>query len=148
MTNDLIMSSVRPEQSGQAAAVSETAYELGTAFGTAILGSVLPGFYRMGLADTAPVGLPGGVLDAAQETLAGALLYARELPGELGEALATAATDAFTSALSATVRSLLRLRRISTVDRTWSSGHPRVREEQDRLRRDARKDPARCREAR
>ncbi|MFE9638981.1 hypothetical protein ACFYOC_08175 [Nocardiopsis alba] len=91
------MSSVRPEQSGQATAVSETAYELGTAFGTAILG-----FYRTGLADTAPAGLPGGVLEAAQETLAGALLYARELPGELGEALATAATDAFTSALSAT----------------------------------------------
>ncbi|MEU2940880.1 hypothetical protein ABZ620_07920 [Nocardiopsis alba] len=97
MTNDLIMSSVRPERSGQAAAVSETAYEFGTAFGTAILG-----FYRTGLADTAPAGLPGGVLEAAQETLAGALLYARELPGELGEALATAATDAFTSALSAT----------------------------------------------
>ncbi|MFB8762305.1 hypothetical protein [Nocardiopsis alba] len=54
MTNDLIMSSVRPEQSGQAAAVSETAYELGTAFGTAILGSVLLGFYRTDLADTAP----------------------------------------------------------------------------------------------
>ncbi|MEC3891147.1 MFS transporter [Nocardiopsis sp. LDBS1602] len=102
LTNDLIMSSVRPEQSGQAAAVSETAYELGTAFGTAILGSVLLGFYRTGLADTAPADLPGGVLEAAQETLAGALLYARELPGELGEALATAATDAFTSALSAT----------------------------------------------
>lgn len=91
------MSSVRPEQSGQAAAVSETAYELGTAFGTAILG-----FYRTGLADTAPRGLPDGALEAALETLAGALLYARELPGELGEALATAATDAFTSALSAT----------------------------------------------
>ncbi|MFD7364615.1 hypothetical protein ACFV4I_00025 [Nocardiopsis alba] len=143
MTNDLIMSSVRPEQSGQAAAVSETAYELGTAFGTAILG-----FYRTGLADTAPRGLPDGALEAALETLAGALLYARELPGELGEALATAATDAFTSALSATVRSRPRFRRSSTVDRTWSSGHPRVHEEQGRFRREARKDPVRCREAR
>ncbi|WP_017536524.1 hypothetical protein [Nocardiopsis alba] len=142
------MSSVRPEQSGQAAAVSETAYELGAAFGTAILGSVLLGFYRTDLADTAPAGLPGGVLEAAQETLAGALLYARELPGELGEALATAATDAFTSALSATVRSRPRFRRSSTVDRTWSSGHPRVHEEQGRFRREARKDPVRCREAR
>ncbi len=92
------MSSVRPEQSGQAAAVSETAYELGTA----ILDFVLLGFYRTGLADTAPTGLPDGVLEAALETLTGALLYARELPGELGGALATAATDAFTSALSAT----------------------------------------------
>ncbi len=142
------MSSVRPEQSGQAATVSETAYELGTAFGTAILGSALLGFYRTDLADTAPTGLPDGVLEAALETLTGALLYARELPGELGGALATAATDAFTSALSATVHSRLKRRRSSTVDRTWSSSHPGVREEQDRLRRDARKNPVRCREAR
>ncbi|MFE1100310.1 hypothetical protein ACFW4K_07315 [Nocardiopsis alba] len=122
----------------------ESAYELGTA----VLDSVMLGFYRTGLASTAPAGLPGGVLEAAQETLAGALLYAREPPGELGGALATAATGAFTSALSETVRSRPRFRRSSTVDRTWSSDHPRVREEQDRLRRDARKDPARCREAR
>ncbi|OXM58612.1 hypothetical protein CFP71_01745 [Amycolatopsis thailandensis] len=100
LTNDLIMSSVRPEESGQAAAISETAYELGTAFGTAILGSVLLGFYRAGLDDTAPSGLPGGILDSAKETLAAALLHARELTTDLGAALYTAATDSFTSALS------------------------------------------------
>ncbi|AFR08810.1 hypothetical protein B005_4936 [Nocardiopsis alba ATCC BAA-2165] len=74
-------------------------------------------------------------LEAARETLAEALLHTREPPGELGEALATAATDAFTSALSATVHSRLKRRRSSTVDRTWSSGHPPVRREQGRLRR-------------
>ena len=100
LTNDLIMSSVRPEESGQAAAISETAYELGTAFGTAILGSVLLGFYRSGLADNAPAGLPEQVVEGAKETLASALLYAQELSGEVGAALAAAATDAFTSALS------------------------------------------------
>ena len=102
LTNDLIMSSVRPEQSGQAAAISETAYELGTAFGTAILGSVLLGFYRVRLDEAAPAGLPVDVLDAAKETLAAALLYAQELPGKIGTALADAATDSFTSALSST----------------------------------------------
>jgi len=102
LTNDLIMSSVRPEQSGQAAAISETAYELGTAFGTAILGSVLLGFYRTGLTYAAPAGLSGSVLDAARETLAAALLYAQELPGEIGAALAAAATDSFTTALAST----------------------------------------------
>ncbi|GIJ28781.1 MFS transporter [Micromonospora qiuiae] len=102
LTNDLIMSSARPEQSGQAAAISETAYELGTVFGTAILGSVLLGFYRTGLADAAPAGLPRSVLEAAKETLAAALLYAQELPGEIGVALATAATDSFTTALAST----------------------------------------------
>lgn len=100
LTNDLIMSSVRPEQSGQAAAISETAYELGTAFGTAILGSMLLGFYRTGLEQAAPVGLPGGVLESAKETLASALLHAQELPGLLGEALAGAATSSFTTALA------------------------------------------------
>ncbi len=99
LTNDLIMSSVRPEQSGQAAAISETAYELGTAFGTAILGSVLLGFFRTGFVDAAPSGLPGGVLDAAKETLAAALQYAEQLPTAIGEALAVAATESFTTAL-------------------------------------------------
>lgn len=100
LTNDLIMSSVSPEQSGQAAAISETAYELGTAFGTAILGSLLLGFYRSGLTDAAPAGLPGDVLESAKETLATALLYAQDLPGELGTALSVAATEAFTDALA------------------------------------------------
>ena len=102
LTNDLIMSSVQPEKSGQAAAISQVAYELGTAFGTAILGSVMLSFYRRGLAEAAPAGLPGEVLEAAQETLAGALLYAQQLPGEIGAALAMAATDSFTTALAAT----------------------------------------------
>lgn len=100
LTNDLIMSSVRPEQSGQAAAISETAYELGTAFGVAILGSLLLGIYRTGLADTAPAGLPDSVLEPAKETLAAALLYAQELPGDIGAALSAAATDSFTTALA------------------------------------------------
>lgn len=102
LTNDLIMSSVRPEKAGQAAAISESAYELGTAFGTAILGSVLLGFYRADLAANAPAGVPGGVLDAAKETLAAALLHAAQLPGQVGAALASAATESFTHALAST----------------------------------------------
>ncbi|UGT55236.1 MFS transporter [Nocardia asteroides] len=100
LTNDLIMSSVRPEQSGQAAAISETAYELGTAFGTAILGSALLGFYRSGLTDAAPAGLPGGVLESAKETLGAALVYAEQLPGAVGAALSAAAMGSFTDALA------------------------------------------------
>lgn len=102
LTNDLIMSSVKPEQSGQAAAISQTAYELGTAFGIAILGSVLLGIYRTGLSRLAPAGVPSGILEAAQDTLATALLYATELQGSLGAALAAAATDSFTTALALT----------------------------------------------
>lgn len=100
LTNDLIMSSVTPEESGQAAAISNTGYELGTSFGIAILGSVLLGFYRTRLVDLAPQGLPAEVLEGAKETLAAALLYAQQLPGEIGAALATAAADSFTTALA------------------------------------------------
>lgn len=102
LTNDLIMSSVQAEQSGQAAAISETAYELGTAFGTAVLGSMLLSFYRNGLADTAPAGLPEQIVNSAKEALASALMYAQELPAEIGASLAAAASESFTTALAAT----------------------------------------------
>ena len=55
---------------------------------------------KMFLDGAAPSGLPGGVLDAAKETLASALLYAQELPATIGAALATAATESFTTALA------------------------------------------------
>lgn len=100
LTNDIIMSSVRPEESGQAAAISNTGYEVGTSFGIAVLGSVLLGFYRTNLEDSVPAGLPGDMLSAAKETLAAALLYAEQLPGEIGAALASAAMESFTTALS------------------------------------------------
>lgn len=99
LTNDLIMSSVKPEHSGQAAALSETAYELGTAFGTAILGSALMSFYRTGFTDLAPAGLGEEVINTARETLAAAHLMSLELPGELGAQLFNAATNAFSHAL-------------------------------------------------
>jgi DHA2 family multidrug resistance protein-like MFS transporter len=44
--------------------------------------------------------LPGGILEAAKETLAAALLSAKELPAAMEAALYTAATDSFTSALA------------------------------------------------
>ncbi|GGG80477.1 MFS transporter [Corynebacterium pelargi] len=102
LTNDLIMSSVRPEESGQASAISNSGYELGTSFGIAILGSLLLSFYRSGVEGALPVGLPVQVVEGAEETLATALVFAQELPGELGAQLAAAATDAFTHALAAT----------------------------------------------
>ncbi len=102
LTNDIIMSSVRPEESGRAAAISNSGYEVGTSFGIAVLGSVLLGFYRTNLEDSVPAGLPGDVLEAAQETLAAALLYAEQLSGNVGAALASAAMESFTTALSLT----------------------------------------------
>ena len=101
LTNDIIMSSVRGENAGQAAAVSETAYELGTALGTAVLGPVLLAFFRALLvAEGSAIGVPAGLLDGAKETLAAALAVAEEIPGALGAVFADVAREAFTHALA------------------------------------------------
>jgi MFS transporter, DHA2 family, multidrug resistance protein len=69
LANDVILASVRPERAGAAAAISETAYELGMGLGIAMLGSIVAGVYR-GLA------IPPGIADAAashaKETLSAA----------------------------------------------------------------------------
>ncbi|MFD0665175.1 MFS transporter [Thermocatellispora tengchongensis] len=46
VTNDTVLASVPRERAGAAAAISETAFELGGALGIAILGSILSGVYR------------------------------------------------------------------------------------------------------
>ncbi|MBF6211907.1 MFS transporter [Nocardia puris] len=94
---DLVVGSVPPERAGSAAAVSETAGELGVALGIATTGSLLAATYRSRLPEAAPDGLPDGVLDNAREGVASALDIAAGLPGELGAALAEAARSAFTA---------------------------------------------------
>jgi DHA2 family multidrug resistance protein-like MFS transporter len=64
-TSDAIVSAAPPEQAGSASSISETAFELGTGLGIAVLGSVLAALYTGGL----PAGLPGRSL---AETLAAA----------------------------------------------------------------------------
>ncbi|WP_166865442.1 MFS transporter [Salinibacterium sp. ZJ70] len=99
LTHDIIMSSVPAERSGQAAAISETAYELGTALGTAVLGSVLLVAYRTGLEGSASGLVSGTMLDRATTTLAEALTVSRELGGELGATFAELARVAYTDGL-------------------------------------------------
>jgi DHA2 family multidrug resistance protein-like MFS transporter len=62
-TSDAIVTAAPPEKAGSASSISETAYELGTGLGIAILGSVLAALYSSGL----PAGLPG---ESLAETLA------------------------------------------------------------------------------
>jgi DHA2 family multidrug resistance protein-like MFS transporter len=57
LTTDLVVSSVRPERAGMAAAVTETGTELGGALGIAVLGSVSVAAYRHGVSG---LGLPSG----------------------------------------------------------------------------------------
>ncbi|CAM3946631.1 MFS transporter [Tsukamurella strandjordii] len=93
ISNDLIVSSVPAEKAGAASAVSETAYEMGTVLGTAVLGSILAGAYTANLA--LPAGMDAAQAAAASETLAGAHHVAGQLPADIGSALIGAADQAF-----------------------------------------------------
>ncbi|MFI5509003.1 MFS transporter [Mycobacterium sp. NPDC051804] len=97
VANDLILDSVPPERSGAAAAVSETAYEMGMALGIAILGSIIAAVYRE---LTVPAGIHGDVAAYARETLGAAHHAADALPAEQAHALLTAAQSAFTDGLA------------------------------------------------
>ncbi|MFF7293575.1 MFS transporter [Microbacterium sp. NPDC008134] len=100
LTNDIIMSSVPPERAGQAAATSETAYELGTTLGTAVLGSVLVAWYANAVAGARELAnVPADLLSRAESTIAEATLVAREIGGATGELLLSTAQAAFTEGI-------------------------------------------------
>ncbi|GAB2884423.1 MFS transporter [Streptomyces mayteni] len=92
VTADVILSSVPKERAGAASAVSETAYELGTALGIALLGSLVTGVYRN---FTGPAGAP----DAAHESLGGAVEAASHLPPDTAAELLAAARQSFVDGL-------------------------------------------------
>ncbi|GAA4793778.1 MFS transporter [Streptomyces ziwulingensis] len=93
VTADVILSSVPKKQAGAAAAVSETAYELGAALGIALLGSIVTGVYRD---FTGPAGTPA----AAHESLGGAVEAAAHLPAAPAAAMLDAARQSFVDGLA------------------------------------------------
>lgn len=97
VANDVILASVRTERAGAAAAISETAYELGMALGIALLGSIVAGVYR-GLA--IPPGTLDGVASHAKESLGAAHQAAGTLPADEAFDLLTAAQSSFTQGLA------------------------------------------------
>src|SRR5437667_2381808 len=95
LTNDVIIGSAPPERAGAASGISETCAELGGALGIAFFGSIGVAIYRGVLGGALPAGLPTSVTQAAMSTLGGAVVAARQLPGDTGAALVGAARDAF-----------------------------------------------------
>ena len=91
-TNAIVGSLPRAKQ-GVASAVNDTARELGSAFGIAMLGSAFNSGYRSHI-DGNLQGLPPGARAAAHEAPASAIAVAQKL-GASGNALAAAARDAF-----------------------------------------------------
>ncbi|MEV5104871.1 MFS transporter [Streptomyces massasporeus] len=90
---DLALSSAPVEKAGAASSLLETGTEFGGALSMAFLGSIGTAVYRHEIPDAAPA--------TARETLGGALAVADRLPGRAGDALATAAREAFTSGMHA-----------------------------------------------
>jgi hypothetical protein len=91
-TNAIVGSLPRAKQ-GVASAVNDTARELGSAFGIAILGSAFNSGYRTHI-DGHIGGLSPTARAAAHEAPAAAIAVAQKA-GSSGDALATAARDAF-----------------------------------------------------
>ncbi len=103
LTTGLVMSAVPPERAGVASGMSETSFEFGGALGIAVLGSIVTALYRGGIETGLPAGLPPGALEAARDTLGGAVGAAREL-GTAGEPMLAAARDVYTRTLEQAAR--------------------------------------------
>lgn len=89
----MIMSGTPDDKAGNAAALEETAYDLGNVLGVAILGSIAAVVYRAGLRELP--GADGAITDAAGESLGAAAGIAAELGlPELAERATTVFTDA------------------------------------------------------
>jgi MFS transporter, DHA2 family, multidrug resistance protein len=97
LATDFVIGAAPPERAGAAAAISETAAELGGALGIAVLGSVGLAVYRTHLDDALPAALGAGQEHAATGTLADATTASTHLAqpasGELFHAAAAAFTD-------------------------------------------------------
>jgi MFS transporter, DHA2 family, multidrug resistance protein len=93
LTNDQITTAVPPEKAGAASAISETAYELGTTLGVALLGSVLNATYRARV--VLPDGLTAAQAHTAGDTLAGAVDVSGGVAGSVADGLLESARLAF-----------------------------------------------------
>lgn len=101
ISNDLALSAVPPARAGSAAAISETAYEVGSVLGTAVLGSILNAAYTRGVA--IPSSLDPEAADRARQTLAGATDVADSMsPGSAATGLAESAARAFDGGVTIT----------------------------------------------
>ncbi|GAA3691903.1 MFS transporter [Arthrobacter ginkgonis] len=103
VSNDLALAAVPAAKAGAAAAVSETAYEVGAVMGTAVLGSILNASYAQGL--DVPAGLDAEQAESARQTLGGAVEVAAQLPADQADAaraLLESAAHSFDSGVAVT----------------------------------------------
>ncbi|MET9903619.1 MFS transporter [Streptomyces sp. NPDC006446] len=96
-----MLSEAPQEQSGGAAAIGETSYQLGAGIGIALLGSVMNAAYAPGLSSVP--GVPAADSKAAGHSLGEAYEVADRLGGTSGGALRQAARDSFVHGLHVTL---------------------------------------------
>jgi EmrB/QacA subfamily drug resistance transporter len=94
----MLVADLPPEKAGVGSAMNDLTREFGTAFGVAVLGTVVAFRYSGRLADVT-AGLPAAERDAARNNVSDALDVARDVGGSGGAQLADAARSAFTSGL-------------------------------------------------
>jgi len=94
-----IMGSLPRNRAGVGSAMNDTAREVGGALGVAIVGSIVSSIYRGRLGDGLPKELPTPVSVAARDSL-GSALHASSALGTDGAPIATAAREAFVTAMS------------------------------------------------
>ncbi|MEC4017235.1 MFS transporter [Streptomyces sp. H27-D2] len=100
LVTDMALAVAPPERAGSAASLLETGQEFGGALGMAVLGSIGTVVYRDDVTDSMPSGLSPSALDAIHETLGSATVVADQLPGRTGDAVLTAAREAFTHGMN------------------------------------------------
>jgi DHA2 family multidrug resistance protein-like MFS transporter len=98
ITTDLVLTEAPPERAGAASAISETSFEFGGALGIAVLGSIVTAVYRSTMAGETMSGIPPYSIDAARDTLGGAVEAAGQLREEAGAKLLVVARAAFVHA--------------------------------------------------
>ncbi len=96
-TADSIMSTAPKNRAGAAAAVSETAYELGTALGIAVLGTVAVAWYRKAL--VLPQGLPDAVATKVEISVTDAVEALLNSNSSVADAALAAAKIAFSDSV-------------------------------------------------
>ncbi|MFE1166411.1 MFS transporter [Nocardiopsis sp. NPDC058789] len=96
---NLIVVSAPVSRAGSAAAMSDVAGGLGGALSMALLGSMAAVVYRRGLDGAGLDGIPGPGLEAAGESVGGAVGVAEGLPADQARQLLDAAFGAFTTAV-------------------------------------------------
>jgi MFS family permease len=95
---EAVMGSVTREKAGIASAVNDTAREVGGTLGVAVVGSVFASLYGPKILDNlAGLPIPKEGLDAAESSMAAALIVAERAPAVGQGAIVTAARDAFMS---------------------------------------------------